>query len=135
MGNPSWEVHNLKKGEYILFLPEFSATNTVMWKFHAEESINSGYDMILVRDLLTELGLDIKFSDNTIIGGEVLYEGYLSTMVDISNYDFKYITDKIVKPEESFINLYVDECLEYDSTISSTRRMRIILDVKYKNPI
>ena len=106
-----------------------------MWKFHAEESINSGYDMILVRDLLTELGLDIKFSDNTIIGGEVLYEGYLSTMVDISNYDFKYITDKIVKPEESFINLYVDECLEYDSTISSTRRMRIILDVKYKNPI
>ena len=42
-------------------------------------------------------------------------------MVDVSNYDFKRLTEKIVKPEESFINLYVDKCLESKGTISSTR--------------
>ena len=52
-------------------------------------------------------------------------------MVDVRNYDFKYITEKTVKPEESFVNLYVNECLESDSPISSTHRMRRILDAKY----
>ena len=41
--------------------------------------------------------------------------------------------DKKVKPEESFINLYVDECLESEGAISVTLRMRRILDAKYKN--
>ena len=53
-------------------------------------------------------------------------------MVDVSNYDFKYITDKTVKPEESFVNLYINECLESKNAISSTYRMRRILDVKYE---
>ena len=53
-------------------------------------------------------------------------------MVDVSNYKFKPITDKAVKQEESFINLYVDKCLESENTISSTRWMRRILDAKYK---
>ena len=53
-------------------------------------------------------------------------------MVDVSNYDFKYITDKTVKPEESFVNLYINECLESKNAISSTYRMHRILDVKYE---
>ena len=53
-------------------------------------------------------------------------------MVDVINYDFKSITDKNVKPEESFVNSYVDKCLESDSAINSTRRMRRILDAKYE---
>ena len=53
-------------------------------------------------------------------------------MVDISNYDFKFITDKTVKPEESFINLYINKCLKSDSAISSTHNMRRILDMKYE---
>ena len=52
-------------------------------------------------------------------------------MVDVRNYDFNIITDKTVKPEESFINLYVDKCLEYESAINATRRMHKILDTKY----
>ena len=40
--------------------------------------------------------------------------------------------NKIVKLEESFINAYVDECLEYKGGISSTRIMRLILDTKYE---
>ena len=95
-----------------------------MWKFHTDESINSGYDMILVRDLLTELGLDIKFSDNVIVGGEGPYEGCSPPIVYLSNYNFKSISDKTVKPEEYFINAYVSELFEYESAISATHRMR-----------
>ena len=53
-------------------------------------------------------------------------------MVDISNYDFTSITDKIVRLEEYFINSAVNEYLETDSTISSTRRMRVIIDANYE---
>ena len=56
-------------------------------------------------------------------------------MIDLGNHEFKSLTEKIVKPEESFIISYVDKCLESESKISSTRRMRIMrrtLDAKYK---
>ena len=55
--------------------------------------------MILVRDLLTALGLDLKFSGNDIIGGDGPYEGCLEPMVNVSHFGFKSLTDKIVKPE------------------------------------
>ena len=51
-----------KKENVDFFLTEFSATKIVTWKFHVKESTNGRYDMILGRDLLTVLGLDIKFS-------------------------------------------------------------------------
>ena len=45
--------------------------------------------MILGRDLLNALGLDLKFSENIIIHGEGPYEGCLAHMVNLSNYEFK----------------------------------------------
>ena len=33
-------------------------------------------------------------------------------MVDVSKYDFTYLTDKLVKPESSFIKSYVNEYFE-----------------------
>ena len=77
-----------------------------------DESTNGIYDMILGRDLLTALVLDLKFSKNVIIGEEVPYERCSLSMVDVRNCCFVSIADKLVKPGESFINLYVDECLE-----------------------
>ena len=53
--------------------------------------------MILVRDLFTALGLDINFYVNVIIGGDGPYKGCSAPMVDVRNYDFKSLTDKIVK--------------------------------------
>ena len=53
-------------------------------------------------------------------------------MVDVRNYDFNIIMAKTVKPEESFINSYVDECFESNSAISETQIMRRILDARYK---
>ena len=64
-----------KKVNVDFFLPEFSATKIVTWIFHVDESTNSVYDMILGRDLLTAVILDLKFSDNVIVGGEGPYEG------------------------------------------------------------
>ena len=122
-----------KKVNVDFCLPKFSATKIVVWECHVDESTNGTYDIILGRDLLIPLGLDLKFSENVIIGGEGPYEGCSSPMVDISNYGFKSITDRTVKPEESFVNLYADKCLESESEISSTRRMRRILDAKCEN--
>ena len=55
--------------------------------------------MILGIDLLTSLGLDLEFSENIIIGGDRPYEGCSAPMDDLINYEFKPLTDKIVKPE------------------------------------
>ena len=90
------------------------------------------YDMILLTDLLTTLVLDWFFSENIIIGGGGTHEGCSAHMVDVSNYEFKSLMNKIFKPEESFIYLYVYECLESEITITSTRRMRITLDAQYE---
>ena len=55
--------------------------------------------MILGKHLHTALSLVIKFFENVIIGGEGPYEGCLAPMVDVSNYNFKYIIHKTVKPK------------------------------------
>ena len=113
-------------------LPEFSATNIVTWKCHEDESSTGRYDMILGRDLLTALVLDLKFPENAINGGKGPYKGCSAPMVDVNNYDCSILTEKIVKPDESFINVYVSECFESESEISAPCRMRSILDTKYE---
>ena len=80
-------------------LQECSSTKIVTWKFNVDKSIQGRYNMILCRYLLTTLGMYLKFSDNVIIGGEEPYEGCLPPIVDVSNYYFTYLMDKIVKPE------------------------------------
>ena len=54
--------------------------------------------MVLGRDLLTAMGLGIKFSNKVISGEEGPYEGCSALMVDVINYNFNLITDKTVKP-------------------------------------
>ena len=76
--------------------------------------------------------MDLKFSENVISGREEPYEGCYRPMVDLSNYNFNLIMDKTVKPEESFINSYVNECLESDIIISAAHRMCTILDAMAK---
>ena len=66
-------------------LLEFSTTKIVTWKCHVDRSINGRYYMILGRDLLTALGLDLKISDNVILGREGPYKGCSAPMLDVSN--------------------------------------------------
>ena len=55
--------------------------------------------MILDRDLLTALGLDLKISENVIHSGEGPYEGCSAPMVDVNNYNLNNVTAKTVKLE------------------------------------
>ena len=64
------------------------------WKCHVDESTNSRYNIILCRDLLIELVLDLKLSENIIICGEGTYKGRSAPMVDVSNCNFTSIIDK-----------------------------------------
>ncbi len=53
---------------YVNFsLPEFSDTRTINWKVHVGELQNVHYDMIIGRDLLDHLGIDIKYSTGHVI--------------------------------------------------------------------
>ena len=119
-----------KKANVDFCLPEFSVTKIVTWKCHVDESTNSSYNMILGRDLLATLGLAIRFYKNVMHGGEGPYKGCSAPILDINNYDFNVLIAKTVKPQESFINAYINECFESESAISATRRMRRILDAK-----
>ena len=79
-------------------LPEFSSTKIVTWKCHVDKFTTGRYEMILGRDLLTALGLDLNWSENVIIGGRGPHEGCLAPIVYLSNYCFTLKTDKTVKP-------------------------------------
>ena len=54
------------KVEVDFTLPELSATNGMTSKCHVDESTKGRNDMIVGRDLFSELGLNIKFYDHVI---------------------------------------------------------------------
>ena len=48
-------------------LDEFGRSTTIRHRFDLDESKDGiGYDMILGRDLLQQLNIDVRFSDKTI---------------------------------------------------------------------
>ena len=88
-----------KKVDVDFFIPRFSATKNLMWKCHVDESTTGRYYIILGRDLLTALRLDLKFFLNVIHGEEGPFKRYSAPMVDVNNYNFNILTAKTVKPE------------------------------------
>ena len=69
-------------------LPEISATEIVMWNCHTDDSAKVRYDMILGRDLLTELVLNIKLSEHVIEADYQPLKGLTAPMVDLGKYEF-----------------------------------------------
>ena len=55
--------------------------------------------MILGKDLLTALGLDLKYYEDIILRRDGQFKGYSAPMLDVSTYDFKPLTENKVKPE------------------------------------
>ena len=53
------------------------------WLFQVDDSTESRYYIILARYILTYLLLDFKFCKHVISGGDILYEGLISPMVDM----------------------------------------------------
>ena len=47
-------------------LPALIATGVVTWRYHLDDSAKGRYYMIYVRDILTELGLNLNFSEHVI---------------------------------------------------------------------
>ena len=83
-----------------LTLPALSAVNFVTWKCHMDDSTRGMYDMILGRDIWTELGLNLKFSEHVIKADDGLFIGSVAPMVDLGMYVFKDLNIGKIKPEE-----------------------------------
>ena len=112
-------------------LPALSTTNVMTWKYHVGDSAKGRYYMILGRDLLTELVLNLKFYDRVIESDDRSFKGYTTPMVYLGMYEFKILNTGEITPEESFTNAYVDEVYDLEHVCTSTKLLRVILDAKY----
>ena len=68
-------------------------------KWHVDDSANGRYDMILGRDILPELRLNLKFSEHVIKADEGTFMGATSPMVDLGACIFKDLNTGKIKPE------------------------------------
>ena len=89
--------------------PALIVTSVVTWNCHLDESAKGRHDMILGRDILTELGLNLKFSEHVIEGYDVPFNGSTTPMVDMGMHIFKDLNTRGITPEELFTNTYVEE--------------------------
>ena len=67
-------------------LPALSATNFVTWKCHGYDSAKGGYNIILGRDILTGLVLNLKRSEHVIKNDNGPFKGSKTPMVDLGIY-------------------------------------------------
>ena len=63
--------------------PEFSVIKIRTWKCHVEESSEIRYDMILGRDPIMELLLDIEFDKRIMVSGEGPFGGDTAPTVNL----------------------------------------------------
>ena len=73
-----------------------------------DDSNKGRYYIILVRDLLTALGLNLKFYGHSIESYDGTFKGSTAPMVDMGKYGFKDLNTRNITSEESFKNTYVE---------------------------
>ena len=95
-----------------LTLPALSVTDVMMWRCNVDDSDKGSYNMILGLDLLTELGLNLKFSEHVIEAGDGPFNGSTTPMVDLGTYIFKDLNTGEITPGELFNNAYIEELYE-----------------------
>jgi len=105
-------------------LPEFNDNKVINWKFQIDENDSEegiGYDIILGRDAMSELGIVIDFNDEIISWDHVTI-----TMRD-------YFTDRpSPKPTKKEIKAMLLRSEEPQATSEATKRTVKILDATYK---
>ena len=101
------ETHS--KVEAKFSIPELHDNRMIEWDVHVASSLGN-YDMIIGRDVLTGLGIDLRFSDNTITW-------------DDHSMPFKDTDDKSLNTYHIQDSFSVDEASE---------RIKRILDAKYE---
>ena len=113
-------------------LPALSATNVVTWRCHVDDSAKGGYNMVLGRDILKELVLNLKLSEHVIKADDGPLNGSTTSMVDLGTYIFTGLNTGKISPEGSFTNAYFVEVYESEHVCNSTKVLRVILDAKYE---
>ena len=108
------------EGNVHFSLPEFSDKKIINWRFNIFESEDLGYDMVIGRDIMTKLGMDLSFNRKTIV-----WEG-----IEIPMRDF----NKLRKYQLSKLELkaFISEAKEPVVTQKATDRIIKILDAKYQ---
>ena len=96
---------NLKVKIYFT-LPELSATKIVTCNCHEDESTKGRHDMILGRDLLTALRLNLKCSDHVIEVDDGPIKVLTAPMFDLGTYESRELNTGKITPEELFTNAY-----------------------------
>ena len=61
------------------------------WKCRLDDSAKGRYDMILGRNLLTELGLNLKLSEHAIKYDDRPFKEYTPPMFNLVTYVLKYL--------------------------------------------
>ncbi|HEY9708671.1 MAG TPA: reverse transcriptase family protein, partial [Oculatellaceae cyanobacterium] len=108
-----------KKCKVPFKLIEFDMQTTINWEFHIDETTkpeHSNYDMIIGRDLLGELGIDICFSTNTI-----QWRGVSVPMRDYGDLRSRHA-----------VHLIYLENFESEMAQAMSSRVNRILDAKYE---
>ena len=79
-----------------------------MWNCHVDDSTKGIHDMILGKDLLIPLVLNLELSDHVIEANDGPFKEYTAPMVNLGTYEFKDLKTEKIKPEESFMNAYAE---------------------------
>ena len=69
-------ITNNHKVKVDFTLLALSSKNAVTCKFHVNDSAKGKYDVILKQDLLTEIGLNLRFSEHVIESDDGPFKGY-----------------------------------------------------------
>ena len=83
-----------------------------MWEFHVNESAESKYGMLLGRDILIALGINLKFCYCIIEVGDRPVESWTSIMVDFGIHEFKILNTDNITSKYPLLNAYVEELFE-----------------------
>ena len=76
--------------------------------------------------------MNLKLSDHVIKADDENFKGYTAPMVYLVMHEFKYLNTGKITPEESFTNYYTDEIYGFEHVRTSTKRLRVILYVRYE---
>ena len=91
------------------------------WNCHVDDYAKGRYKMILGRDILTELLLNIKLFEHVIEADDGPFNGSTTPMVDLGTYIFKDLNIEKITPEESFTNDNGKEVYESENVCNATK--------------
>ena len=78
------------------------------WDFHVDDLAKGKYDMMLGKDLLIHLVLNLKFSYHVIETNCGPLKGFTEPMVDMGTYECKYLNTGEITPADFFTNAYAE---------------------------